>query len=79
MIPYGIERQVMPGVCSVWGVQPTTTETTMERIGSKLAGTIWTRNLILFAVAHFMARFGQGLLSGARMNFFVDTLGLSGG
>ena len=39
----------------------------------------WTRNLIVFAVALFLVRFGQGLLNGARMNFFVETLGLSGG
>jgi predicted MFS family arabinose efflux permease len=40
--------------------------------------TLWTRTLLLFAVALFCERFGQGLLNGARMNFFVDTLGLSG-
>jgi predicted MFS family arabinose efflux permease len=41
--------------------------------------TIWTRNLVLFATAVFLARFGQGLLGAVRMNFFVDTLSLSGG
>jgi predicted MFS family arabinose efflux permease len=51
----------------------------MHRIWRRLDVTIWTGNLILFAVAVFLTRFGQGLLGGARMNFFVDTLGLSGG
>lgn len=50
----------------------------MQRLWRRLDTTIWTRNLILFAVALFLARFGQGLLGGARMNFFVETLGLSG-
>jgi predicted MFS family arabinose efflux permease len=51
----------------------------MQRIRQRFDLTIWTRNLILFAVALFLSRFGQGLLGGARMNFFVETLGLSGG
>jgi predicted MFS family arabinose efflux permease len=51
----------------------------MKWIRQRFDITIWTRNLILFAVALFLARFGQGLLGGARMNFFVETLGLSGG
>ena len=51
----------------------------MRRIWQRFDWTIWTRNLILFAVAMFLVRFGQGLLGGARMNFFVDTLGLSDG
>ncbi|HUV94093.1 MAG TPA: MFS transporter [Anaerolineae bacterium] len=51
----------------------------MRRIRHRFDGTIWTRNLVLFAVAVLVARFGQGLLGGARMNFFVETLGLSGG
>jgi predicted MFS family arabinose efflux permease len=51
----------------------------MHRIWRRFDVTIWTGNLILFAVAVFLTRFGQGLLGGARMNFFVDTLGLSGG
>ena len=49
----------------------------MERIRRSLKATIWTRNLALFAAALFLARFGQGLLGGARMNFFIDTLGLA--
>jgi predicted MFS family arabinose efflux permease len=51
----------------------------MRQIRQRFDLTIWTRNLILFAVALFLAQFGQGLLGGARMNFFVETLGLSGG
>ena len=51
----------------------------MERIQRKLDTSIWTRNLIVFAIALFLARFGQGLLGGARMNFFIETLGLSEG
>jgi predicted MFS family arabinose efflux permease len=51
----------------------------MQRIWKRLDATIWTRSLILFAVAVFLERFGQGLLGGARINFFVDTLGLSSG
>jgi len=50
----------------------------MQQIRRRLAITTWTRNLILFAVAIFLVRFGQGLLGGARMNFFVETLGLGG-
>lgn len=51
----------------------------MGRIRLKLDSEIWTRNLILFAVAFFFVRFGEGLLGGARMNYFVDTLGLGSG
>jgi len=51
----------------------------MERIYQRLNTKIWTRNLIWFAAALFLARFGQGLLGGARMNFFIETLGLSEG
>ncbi len=39
---------------------------------------IWTPNLIMMAVAGFMGRFGLGLTDGARTNFFLDTLGLTG-
>ncbi|HDQ73284.1 MAG TPA: MFS transporter [Chloroflexi bacterium] len=49
----------------------------MHRIWKKVDRTIWSRSLTLFAVAVFLDRFGQGLLGGARMNFFVETLGLS--
>jgi len=39
---------------------------------------MWTHHLILLACSVFLARLGQGLLSGASTNFFVDVLGLSG-
>lgn len=51
----------------------------MQRIWRRFDVTTWTSNLVLFAVAVFLMRFGQGLLGGARINFFVDTLGLSTG
>lgn len=51
----------------------------MRRIRQRFDITIWSRNLVLFAAAVFLMRFGQGLLGGVRMNFFVDTLGFSGG
>jgi predicted MFS family arabinose efflux permease len=51
----------------------------MEWIRRKLDVTIWTRNLLSFAIALFLVRFGQGLLGGARMNFFIETLGLDRG
>ncbi len=44
----------------------------------KLSGGVWTQNLIFLAVAAFLQRFGMGLLDGARTNFFVEALGLSG-
>lgn len=40
---------------------------------------LWTRDLAFTAVAVFVMRFGEGVLGGARMNFFVDTIGLTGG
>lgn len=51
----------------------------MRQIWQRFDVTIWSSNLILFALAMFLDRFGEGLLGGASMNFFVDTLGLSGG
>ena len=45
----------------------------------KLDPSIWTSSLILLAVATFTNRFGQGLLNGVRTNFFIDTLGMTGG
>jgi predicted MFS family arabinose efflux permease len=48
----------------------------MDWIRRKIDSTIWTRNLIAFALTLFLVRFGQGLLGGARMNFFIETLGL---
>ncbi len=51
----------------------------MNEFRQKPGATIWTTNLILLAVAVFLNRFGLGLLGGTRTNFFIDTLGLSGG
>jgi len=51
----------------------------MGRTNRRIDTTIWTRNLTLFAVTLFLARFGQGLLNGARMNFFIDTIGMNEG
>ncbi len=39
---------------------------------------LWTRDLIVTTLAVFLMRFGEGILGGARMNFFVDTLGITG-
>ncbi len=50
----------------------------MKRIFAKIDTTLWTHNLIMLAAAGFFNRFGLGLLDGARTNFFIDTLGLSG-
>ncbi len=51
----------------------------MQRIRQRFDPTIWTSSLILFAAVLFLTRFGQGLLEGARMNFFIDAIGLSEG
>ena len=40
---------------------------------------LWSRNLMIVAVLTFVNRFGQGLFGAVRTNFFVDTLGLTGG
>ena len=45
----------------------------MQRIRSRFDVKIWTGHLVVFAVAVFLARFGQELLGGPRMNFFIDT------
>lgn len=52
----------------------------MKKILAKpaLDPTIWSSNLILLAITVFLNRFGQGILGGARTNFLVDTLGLTG-
>jgi predicted MFS family arabinose efflux permease len=50
----------------------------MQKVLQRFDLQIWTRNLITFAVVVFMVRFGQGLLGGARMVFFVETLHLDG-
>jgi predicted MFS family arabinose efflux permease len=41
--------------------------------------SIWTKHLVTLAIAVFAVNVGQGFLRGANTNFFVDTLGLSGG
>ncbi|MFO7697387.1 MAG: MFS transporter [Anaerolineae bacterium] len=46
--------------------------------GKEMAG-LWTRDLVATTVAIFLMRFGEGLLGGARMNFFVETIGITGG
>ena len=51
----------------------------MKRFILSFDRRLWTPNLILMASAIFMMRFGEGILGGARTNFFVDTLGLTGG
>jgi len=47
-----------------------------NRIRSATAS--WSRHLFVLAFTVFLARLGQGLLTGASTNFFVDELGLSG-
>jgi predicted MFS family arabinose efflux permease len=51
----------------------------VDRLRQKLGATFWSANLTLLASVVFLDQFGQGLLGGARTNFFIDTLGLSGG
>jgi len=51
----------------------------MRRYLHKIDLSIWSSSLIALACAQFLNRFGQGLMGGARTNFFVDTLGLTGG
>ncbi len=41
--------------------------------------TLWSSYLLLLAGAVFLNGFGSGLLGGVRTNFFVETLGLTGG
>jgi predicted MFS family arabinose efflux permease len=48
----------------------------MQKIRRMFDASIWTTDLLLFAGVLFLSRFGQGLLGGARMNFFIETLGL---
>jgi MFS family permease len=51
----------------------------VDRLWQKLGATFWSANLTLLASVVFLDQFGQGLLGGASTNFFIDTLGLSGG
>ena len=51
----------------------------MQRaLGRRFDASMWTPQLLTLAAAVFLTRLGQGLMSGASTNFFVDTLGLSG-
>ena len=50
----------------------------MKRRFLQFGGVVWSANLVLLAMSNFTNYFGQGLLGGARTNFFVDTLGISG-
>ena len=44
----------------------------------RLDASPWTPALIALAVSAFLQRFGMGILDGARTNYFVNALGLSG-
>lgn len=49
----------------------------MKKLRLNFDASIWSRSLTFFAVTLFLSRFGQGLLGGARMNFFIETLSLN--
>lgn len=51
----------------------------VKRVWNREAAAAWSRELLLLAAAIFVLRFGEGLVGGARANFFVDTLSLDGG
>jgi predicted MFS family arabinose efflux permease len=51
----------------------------MEKFRINFDKTIWTRNLLLMASAVFLQRFGEALVWATRTNFFIETVGLSGG
>ncbi|MFN2157840.1 MAG: MFS transporter [Anaerolineae bacterium] len=51
----------------------------MKPIWKRFDRTMWTGSLVALAVAMALNRFGQSVFGAARTNFFVDTLGLSGG
>lgn len=52
----------------------------METLGKRLqaAAGMWSGHLLTLAITVFLVRMGQGLMTGASTNFFVDVLGLSG-
>lgn len=50
----------------------------MRKIWSEFVATC-SASFVLVAISRFLDNFGQGLLGGARINYFVQTLGLSGG
>ncbi|MBC7237514.1 MAG: MFS transporter, partial [Chloroflexi bacterium] len=51
----------------------------MKRFVSAIRMPFWSRELALLVTSVFFLRFGEGVVGGARMNFFIDTLGLTGG
>lgn len=51
----------------------------MKRLTKMFGMPIWTRELVILALGVFFLRFGEGVVGGARMNFFIDTLGLTDG
>jgi predicted MFS family arabinose efflux permease len=57
----------------------------MKKVWQKLetmlfhSSALWSANLMVLASALFLNRFGQELLGSVRTNFFIDTLGLTGG
>ena len=51
----------------------------MKRFFSRGILTLMGRDLVVMSLATFFMRFGQGLLGGARANFFINTLGITGG
>lgn len=51
----------------------------MKNFWQKTETSIWTSSLLLMAYSTFLGRFGGGLMDGAKTNFLVNTLNLSGG
>lgn len=58
----------MMGVRNVVGIK--------QLFGKDMVG-LWTRDLAITTIAVFLMRFGEGIVNGVRMNFFVDTLGIT--
>jgi predicted MFS family arabinose efflux permease len=51
----------------------------VKRLTKMIGMPIWTRELVILALGVFFLRFGEGVVGGARMNFFIDTLSLTDG
>lgn len=51
----------------------------MERFKARFDPAIWSSNLVALAATVFLINFGSGLTRGVASNFFIDTLGISGG
>ncbi len=64
------KASIIMGVRKVVGIK--------RLFGKDMIG-LWTRDLAITTIAVFLMRFGEGILNGVRMNFFVDTLGISSG